>query len=518
MGFATGKMIIRTLIFAGAIALMPGCGGGSGATDDGSGDLPAGTDLQDVDTTGDALDRPATIIDEDFRIVATRHPPLSQRQIETLILDPREQDWSRPVVSIDGLLGEDTDCSQGCLIGKDFNWLAVNQPTSPGSAEPPGIALASIDHSESGLGVKFLEIDPLQNVRHLAFHGSNLYWSRKRDNCDADTDNLKTCWDFLRMNLATPDIAELLFTFPTKAILATSQASGYFTLGEDGTTIVLQSPTTNSLSFWVARKDGSDKYSLSRVGKAICHQTDANGRCTGSTDFTDQEPVAVSPDGRSLVAAVIVDDRRLSLLHFDLGFPGPPLEERQPDELILMGVPDFQQDYNLNGYRATACYNRAGKPWRYTGVLSPIRFTSRDDDSEVLLVGQSDCKVNPQGPNKVWTNVAALPLKTLAAGQADREAIRFVTDFPEGYKAANVSIQNRTMDLSPSGEYVVFVGTAFLGSDGQAIKDDQEKHVTDFEIWATRLDGTREPTQVTGDDPITFWKYLTAATVALPTR
>jgi len=191
--------------------------------------------------------------------------------------------------------------------------------------------------------------------------------------------------------------------------------------------------------------------------------------------------VAVSPDGNHLVAALVLEDRRLGAWHRDL-------RGDATRAAILMEVPRGSR------FSTDACYNRTPPSrWEPTRVVPPLRFSP--DSSEVVLVGHAPCGDNRDKP---WTKVLGLSLERLdREGRLDPGDLRWITDFPPGDIAASVSVLPEALDLSPSGDLVFLVGTPWLDSRGEPIADSQLQHRNDAEVLVTRRDGTAEVVQWT---------------------
>jgi hypothetical protein len=95
-------------------------------------------------------------------------------------------------------------------------------------------------------------------------------------------------------------------------------------------------------------------------------------------------------------------------------------------------------------------------------------------------------------------------LDALVAGGNQTAALRNITNFPTGDIPANVDIADG--GLAIKDDYVVFIGTPVLNSDGIPLLDnDQGQQFNDIETFVTRLDGSTDPVQVSADIKTRTW-------------
>ena len=415
------------------------------------------------------------VVDEDFRYLygySGRIPGDNLGEFDLFMADPTDDDVTNDVSLTEESLSDlSLDCHLGCFLDRQMRWMAV--ATEAGDAGTYTVKLARFTTK-----MKLISMDKfgaLENVKHLAFAGDFLYFSQPQE-CEAQGGIPVPCYVIKRLDLNFPGVIQSLLTMPTKDLIAKAQGYqyfGYFTVGEDLETLLFLLPTNVSQSVWVW-KNGK----LRKVVEDLCAATDPVGNCIGSGTsslYRDNDPAALSPDGKHLVFALVEDNAELRLYRHDL-------ETDQTKYSVLLGVP--------NDYFTNACYNRAS--WQFTDVGNPLRFMP--DGSEVVFIGSHDCGDNSKKP---WTNILRLPLERIGSGEKLTESdFRKVTDNPEGHVAKAVSIS--WFDLSPSGEYTVLVGTPTIEEDGSAfITDSSARHYKDAEIYVTRTDGTALPVQLT---------------------
>jgi hypothetical protein len=389
---------------------------------------------------------------------------------------------SDPVSFRDRLEPLGLDCQAGCLLDRSGSWLAVLVATASGGGDGNTLRLFRVQADGTPVASG---IPDVAEAWYPAFgstrDGPAIYWSRSRPACDADSGLPKGCRAFYRRLLRADAPEEFLFSFPPASILdRTLPHSGFFRLGEDGRTVIVLAPTVGSQRIFLWREAGEPLLQ----GGPFCGTPDRapDGSCLESGGaFSDRDPVAVSPDGNHLVAALVLEDRRLVAWHRDL-------RGDATRAAILMEVPRGSR------FSTDACYNRTPPSrWEPTRVVPPLRFSP--DSSEVVLVGHAPCGDNRDKP---WTKVLGLSLERLdREGRLDPGDLRWITDFPPGDIAASVSVLPEALDLSPSGDLVFLVGTPWLDSRGEPIADSQLQHRNDAEVLVTRRDGTAEVVQWT---------------------
>jgi hypothetical protein len=449
---------------AAALAVLAACGSGSAGRD-----VPFTPDdvLQDASgqDSGPEEVRPPTQVDEAFRVVFPYvdyvHIPATPSQVFWMNPAQREAD---PKTTFDAALPVQEPaltCQDGCIAAPSGKWLAVVVTPTTSATEGNTVRLFRL---YDGPTLVPSGIPDVVNVRSFAFGTDSFVFTRMQYGCyQADTQQ-KACAKFFRINLAGPTPAgeESLFTFPTEATLdATLPPSGNFRIGQDGRTVIVLGPTVTSQSVWLWRGPTGEPI---QVTDPVCAGIGPDETCiSAGLGFRDTDPVALSPDGNHLVLALIENDRALVLTHVDLR--NDPRTRKTAALLMMTG--DFSY-YDGKNY----CWNR--QAWQPTFVLAPLRFSP--DGTEVVFVAGTDCEPNK---NRSWTNVLALPLARIdAEGAIARDDLRWITDFPQGETlAACVSILPDAMDLSPTGDYVVFAGSPTLNSSFEALREDRKTHV-----------------------------------------
>jgi hypothetical protein len=491
---------------AAALAVLAACGSGSAGRD-----VPFTPDdvLQDASgqDSGPEEVRPPTQVDEAFRVVFpyVDYVPSPTTPTQVYWMNPAQRE-ADPRTTFDAVLPVQEPaltCRGGCIAAPSGKWLAVVVSESVSATEGNVVRLFRL---YDGPTLVPSGIPDVVNVRSFAFAMDpfavgmdSFVFTRMQLGCYEADVHQKACAKFFRIDLSGPNPAgeESLFTFPTEAALdATLPPSGNFRMGQDGKTVIVLGPTVASQSVWLWR--GPTGLPVQVTGP-ICAGIGPDDTCiSAGLGFRDTDPVALSPDGNHLVLALVEDNRSLVLTHVDLR--NDPRTRKTASLLALQGE---TKDYGLN-----RCYNR--QAWQPTFVLAPLRFTP--DGTEIVFVAGTDCEPNK---NRSWTNVLALPLARIdAEGAIARDDLRWITDFPQGDTlAACVSILPGAMDLSPTGDYVVFAGSPTLNSSFEVIPDSNPQLTSDAEVWVTRRDGTTEPVQLTAKSG---WRVTSTLAIPVP--
>lgn len=467
----------RWTAWTGVLPGILACGGGGGGRDAGLVDLVALVDQGPAeaaaDSPADGTDAPL-VVTEDFRVVysyAGRPATEVFGRFEFRVADPRDSDPANDAVLLAAGAQEVPDCTTGCFLDKGLRTLAAATAESG-----DGYALQVYDLGSAGSPAPVGPTIP--GVAHVAWAGSVLYYSQKVP-CPTGTAAVTRCFDVFRFDPAGPGGAQRLTQMPPveeEGLTSAFQYSGFFSVGEDNETLVFFIPTNVSVTLWVYR-DGRRR----KVLGPLCAAKDPYGKCIavpgGSSMYREDNPVALSPDGRTLVFPLLEENRELRLYRHEIG-------DEKAWSSTLLSVPS---DYLKN-----ACYNR--QPWQFTEVRGPIRFSR--DGRAVFFIGASRCDPNQVKP---WTNILRLDVARIGSGTPLGEAdFHKVTDNPQAYTARAIAISD--YDLSPSGEYVVLAGTPTVDMEGRPLPAQPSgRHERDSEVHVTRTDGAAVPVQITND-------------------
>ena len=364
--------------------------------------------------------------------------------------------------------GQDWSCQDGCILSKDFGFLGVY-----GSVEQPNTP-PTLTVFKLGKDFKSLEkIATVEKVEDAHFSSARLFFSTK-GSCpqDTQTDSQFCIWS---LNLQKGAKPKALFSFPPPDdALDYANGEGRFSVGADDVLVLLR-PTIYSQKVYLW-KEGI----LKQVGEEVCFQRDAVGRCTGTGSwYSDTDPVALSPDLKYVVFSALALNREVRLYKIKLG-----------DNLKTLSM-TYSTFYSTAGpYSQLACDLR--KPWQYIKVLGPMRFDSEGEG--VYFIGNANCWSNEGG--KEWTNIIKVEAKDIGTGHPLGKAqLYHVTHFPANSGAKTVVVTD--FAFSPDEQYIVFVGTPTVQTDGTPIPDASSRHTSDQEVYIVDSQGKYTPVQVT---------------------
>ena len=454
----------RVACFAAALlqvmVMVSGCDGAApDAARDGEGALDTVPDLptiaEDVGEDVPPADTgpgPAPV----FRIAfaSVGRPPDHVGQRDTALL--RSDGTGR--ASLGALVrsaGEAAGCDHDCVVAPDGTWLAAatTAPAASGSAYRFG-RLAE-DGSLSALDLAV----PLADVTQLRFAGDRAFFTR----LVVDSPGTERQYTLHRTDPARPAEAEVLARFPPDDALVGSDARGHFHPSRDGSTVVLLRPTLRSQTIY-AWRDGAGE-SLLPLDR-VCWRSLA-GACSGAGMFyADDDPVAVSDDGRQ-VAAFVVADGALELRHYRLDTDPPT-----PSRVALARAPDGEYDQAICGAR---------EPWQPAFVVGRPWFTPSGD--VLLFVGFSDC-----GAAKPETDVLRVEVeRVLAGGDLVEADVHNLTRTPKEGGPTQLVIED--LALAPGASALVLVASPTQTGDGSPIPDGSARHANDRELWVAEPEG-----------------------------
>jgi len=385
-GDLMNRQLFTVIALALTMALFAACGDDSTPPDD--------TGPKDTfETNDDAQIKDPTIVDENFRVIYGYTPTLSEKAAEMMVGNPAfgpDDDgvpqWTSdfPLVK-NSLESLGLNCSYGCYPSRDLGMMAV---------------ATGYDASTTGQDVQVVKFDqnmtaspllmqPLTGVRQAYFVGGALVVSRFHS-CETKAGATKTCYRFERVDFSDESVepaAEELFVFPTDAMLEDSMYSGRFRVGADGRSLIIQNPEKESVSLWIY----TSSEGLRQIGDRICQTVDANGDCAYSSTapaLTDDSPVALTKDGKTLLFAYVDDDTEFRIASFDTA-------TGDTESTTLVKTPA--------NYLTNVCYNFTGD-WKYTRIQPPLLISA--DGAEVVFVAASECK---PGVDKTLTDIIAVP-------------------------------------------------------------------------------------------------------------
>jgi hypothetical protein len=475
------RLAVLGMVLCGAVACAdePSDDTGKGKTD-----AAIGSD------SVDALDPGTTDTDEEFWVVYNRRlrfggeatdndtvlsgwrNPMVNQQVATLGLgihpvEPGEGAIELTKTAFSGAKG--LSCHYGCFVSPDLAWIAV----AKGAADSTGhytFALGAIDSQlQAIVDSKFGE---LEGVKYLTFAGNYLFYS-KRLSCL----NTGACQYEIRRRgpLGTLESDDVLLTKMAPDSDPDWKAgdttyTGFFRVSQDGQTVVFQTPTIRSNKVW-AWRDGK----LSQLDFLCPNQVGET--CVGSgSEYTDSDPVAVSPDGKQVVVFSVVD-RWLKVHRYQVGTEVPPAVSN------LVEVPG-----GGGNYRQAAC-----------GVITAdqhaeVRYDPwfSADGKSVYFVGYSKCGGST---DKVWSDLMELPV-SLIGGPIAWTSMTNWTRNPRNNTTKNRVIKG--LALSPARKVFVVRSSAYNNSSGGVLADTDKRQLQDTELF-TMVVGSRTLVPLTNE-------------------
>lgn len=393
------------------------------------------------------------------------------------------------VTDLSGLKGVDLSCNYGCVVSPDLAWLGV--VTGPPSTAGFTFAIGKFN---AELEVSLFKGVTWKDKIDFKFAGTKLFYSER-----AACNGVSCQYDIFRVDLAkNVNQKDLIATYPPESDLDQSNYQGHFKVSPDGSKLILLNTTIRSVKvhMW---KEGLGLVPLD----FICELGSENA-CSGTgSQYSDVDPVAISPDGRWAVFFTFSDRWQRARL-YDLDNP----QVATLTTLASVASGEFIEH---------ACDPGVLADWQWQRVVGDPQFTA--DSSEIVFTVQTDCtiadtNVCPEGPckpSKPRTNLKRVKVATLLEDRALTAADVFdVTKNPFGDVTANRRITS--FSLSPDGATALFTATPTAEQDGKPIKDSSSRHRNDRELYRVRLDGTNLQ-QLTNS---LSWQAETARVAPLP--
>lgn len=464
------------------------CGGGGGSAGD-VGGFDAGLAdgaAQDVaaadqgaggsDLGTDVPERPLEL---DFHVVYTRLGRIAGDNLNQSDIWMMRADGGEPRSLTEFFTGEDAsyNCHHSCVLDRGLTWLAVAQ----GPPDAEGFFTFDMGRFNAQQQVSIIKGAPLEDVVDLHFGPDYLYYTKL-----FRQEGPSRQYEVWRVDLARPAERQVISYFPPDDVLEDSTYAGRFFVNPSGRELVFLNPTIRSQALYVWRDGALDQIDY------ICPLLN-NGVCQGAgSEYSDTDPVAISPDGR-YVALFVVAGGDLRVRLYDLQDPSTVPYK------VLAQVPLGQT------YYAGIC--NALEPWQYAEVTGTPRFSP--DGASIYFVGLND----PERPGctmeKPQTDILRIDVATILAPRTlEPSDLVNVTRVPRTEGPEQIVISE--FDLSPDGTVVVFAGTPSFQANGEPIVPTSSRHENDQEIWVQGTDGASRR-QVTNET-----KWRASAPVALP--
>lgn len=392
-------------------------------------------------------------------------------------VDPRDAKKPAPNLTQLAFKGagafKDIGCRFGCVFSKDLKYIAIS--TGQPGVDGRTFQLATVDEQLKVIVGKFGKIE---KIAHLEFAGPYLFYSTP-DLCSGTG---KCQYAIHRWGpLGEPDSKDEVIVArmaPDDDVDVKDQDTtynGYFRASAKGNTLTFLTTTIRSVKLWAWHQNAEGAASTSLLDY-VCANPNGDS-CVGTgSEYHDDDPIAISADGKSVVFFAIVD-RWLRARKYELG------SEKASVFTDMVEVPSG------GAYLQTYC--KTLQPWQYGQVKGQPEFSA--DGSTVYFLGYSDCPKG--GTQKKWTNIMALPVARIGSKFTQDDWVGIThnarTDLP-----SNIVISS--FMLSPERQVIVASGTTSIGQTGSPLVDGDQRARLDTELYSLII-GDDHMTQITNE-------------------
>ena len=370
----------------------------------------------------------------------------------------------KSVTDLAGLknLEDPMSCDLGCVGSPDMKYIAVvtEQNIEGGFSMMLG-------NFNAQLQVSMFKGVTWDNIIDFQFVDDKLFYTKKSDiGCEYYCQ-----YDFFRVQLPYINERVNILKYPTEGELEQSNYEGHFKVSPDGSKLVMLNTTIRSVTvnMW---QEGFGLFELDY----ICH-FGTKGNCTGTgSEYHDQDPVGISPDGR-WVAFFTYSERWQRIRLYDTENPGTAYLT------IAANVAD-------GNYISKACEPGNLADWQWERVPNKSNPVFTPEGPEIIFLTQTTCPLSLGGaePKKPRTNLRRIKLDKLMQGTSLTEDDVFdITGNPSDDVTANKQITS--FDLTPDGATLLFTATPTYGQSGSLLSDGSARQRNDRELYRVRIDG-----------------------------
>ncbi len=357
-------------------------------------------------------------------------------------------------------------CRFGCFLDDALDWIAISlkQPDADGFTFQLG-------RFNQDMQVQMVKGTVLENLVDFKFAGNYLFFSRRMPCQTASCQ-----YTIYRVQLDPVQAPEPIIVFPPDDdpdwIDGQSVYKGHFLASDDGSVLTLQGTTIRSNRIYVW--DSGSLHELDYICSNVL-----SGECIGAgSEYSDTDPIAISPDGKT-VAAFTIAQRDLRLRLYDL-------ETNEQRYLDLFSVP-------AGGYLVNICPNIMDESWKFKKVVGNPVFTS--DGKSLIFQVLNDCNTEG-GQVKLETDILLMDLAVVGDGTPFEETDFInITRNPKGNFADNQVVGS--FSVSPEGKVIAMTATPAFGQ-GTSLPDDSNRSMKDREIWLIGINGAGK-TQLTDE-------------------
>ena len=379
----------------------------------------------------------------------------------------------KSVTDLGGLknLDDPMSCDKGCVVSPDMKYIAVvtEQNIEGGFSMMLG-------NFNAQLQVSMFKGVTWDNIIDFKFVDDKLFYTKKSDiNCEYYCQ-----YDFFRVQLPFINDRVNILKYPTEGELEQSNYEGHFKVSPDGTKLVMLNTTIRSVTvdMW---QEGFGLFELDY----ICH-FGTKGNCTGTgSEYHDQDPVGLSPDGRWVVFFTYSERWQRIRLY----------DTENPETAYLT----IAANVPSGDYITKACDPGNLEDWQWERVPNKSNPVFTPDSQEIIFLSQTTCPLSIGGdePKKPRTNLRRIKLDKLLQGTSlTSEDVFDITQNPFDDVVANKQITS--FALSPDGATLLFTATPTYGQNGSLLGDGSARQRNDRELYRVRIDG-ENLTQITED-------------------
>ena len=375
-----------------------------------------------------------------------------------------ESNLLKSVTDLAGLktLDDPMSCDLGCVVSPDMKYIAVvTEQNMEG-----GFSMM-LGNFNAQLQVSMFKGVTWDNIIDFKFVDDKLFYTKKSDlACEYYCQ-----YDFFRVQLPFINERVNILKYPTEGELEQSNYEGHFKVSPDGTKLVMLNTTIRSVTvdMW---QEGFGLFELDY----ICH-FGTKGNCTGTgSEYHDQDPVAISPDGRWVVFFTYSERWQRIRLY----------DTQNPETAYLTiaaNVPD-------GDYISKACEPGNLEEWQWERVPNKSNPVFTPDSEEIIFLTQTTCPLSLGGaePKKPRTNLRRIKVDKLLQGTSlTPDDVFDVTKNPYDDVVANKQITS--FGLSPDGATLLFTATPTYGQNGSLLSDGSARQRNDRELYRVRIDG-----------------------------
>lgn len=344
-------------------------------------------------------------------------------------------------------------CAYGCFISQDLKWMAV----AKGPADATGHYTYGLGAVNADLTTVGLDKDVgLKNIKHLVFAGNYLFYSQKASclgtgACQYDIHRRGPLGE---ANLTDDLLTKMAPDNDPDVVANDTVYNGYFRASADGSTVSFLTPTIRSQRVYVWHAGNVAQLDY------ICPNFDG-AKCVGTgSQYHDNDPLAISVDGKQVVMFAIVD-RWLRARKYLVGTENPPTFSN------MVEVPPGK------AYKNAACAILG--PEQHVEVAFDPEFSM--DSKRIWFVGHSKCA----GPTeKEWTDVMSLEADKIGSELGPDDWINWTRN-PRNSSTKNKVISGFVM--SPLRQVAILTATAAVSSSGTPIPDTDQRQKADTELY-----------------------------------